>query len=76
MGGTFYVLGGRGPALGSARRAILAVDLRTGRVRRAGRLPVALSDLGAVAFRGHVVVAGGRDAAGGVHDEVLDLVPR
>ena len=39
-------------------------------------LPVALSDLGAVGFRGHVVVAGGRDAAGAVHDEVLDLAPR
>jgi hypothetical protein len=34
---------------------------------------VALSDLAATTFRGHVLVAGGRDPQGRVHAELLEL---
>ena len=77
LGKTFYVLGGRGDSLagqtardlGDRRRAAAACG-------GPGRLPVALSDLSAVAVGGRVVVVGGRDAGGGVHDEVWTLAPR
>jgi hypothetical protein len=39
-------------------------------------LPVALSDLGAVVDGDHVLVAGGRDAQGRVHDELWILSAR
>jgi YVTN family beta-propeller protein len=42
-------------------------------VRAAGALPYALSDLGAVASGSRLVVAGGRDARGVVHRELLEL---
>jgi hypothetical protein len=68
--GRMYVFGGRGAALGSQRRAILAIDPASGRVRSAGRLPVALSDMGAATVGDRVLLVGGRDRAGRVHDEV------
>jgi YVTN family beta-propeller protein len=49
----------------------LAIDPVTGHVRVAGRLPTALSDLGAVTAGNRLLVAGGRDARGGVHRELL-----
>ena len=64
------MLGGRGDDLSSQRAAILAVDPASGRVRPAGRLPRALSDVGAASLPGRVVVVGGRDAAGRVWDEI------
>jgi YVTN family beta-propeller protein len=73
LGNVFYVLGGRGDATASQRRAIWAIDPATGRVRPAGRLPTALSDLGAVAAGDRLLVVGGRDAGGGVHHELLEL---
>jgi hypothetical protein len=48
LGGKLYVLGGRGSALGSPSAGVWAVDPATGKVRRAGRLPVAVSDPAAV----------------------------
>jgi hypothetical protein len=45
-------------------------------VRPAGRLPVALSDLSVVAVGTRLIVVGGRDRAGTVHGEVLELAPR
>ena len=68
-------MGGRGDALDSARAAIVSVD-SSGRVARAGRLPVPLSDTGAATLGGRIVVVGGRDARGAVHDEVRVLEPR
>jgi hypothetical protein len=76
LGGNFYVLGGRGDALDSQRAAIWALDPTTRRLRHAGRLPVALSDLSAAAVGRHLVVVGGRDAAGTVHDERWTLRAR
>jgi N-acetylneuraminic acid mutarotase len=72
LGGTLYVIGGRAGVGASVRRAILAVDPRSGKVRAAGVLPTALSDVAAAALAGRVWVIGGRDARGGVHDEVLE----
>ncbi|MDX6732202.1 MAG: hypothetical protein QOC54_2150 [Baekduia sp.] len=77
LGGQFLILGGRGDGLTSQRATIWAVDPGTGRLRRAGRLPVALSDLGAVtASSDGVLVAGGRDATGRVYDELWTLGAR
>jgi hypothetical protein len=45
-------------------------------VRPAGRLPQALSDAGAAAVPGAIVVAGGRGSAGQALAGVLRLEPR
>ena len=74
--GRFYVLGGRRESLTSQRASILAVDPAGGRVTRAGRLPRALSDLGAASFADRVTVVGGRDAGGRARSEILSLRPR
>ena len=73
LNGRFYVIGGRGGILGTQRATILAVDPVTGRAVRAGKLPVALSDLSAGSLAGHVVAVGGRDPSGRVHDAILDI---
>jgi hypothetical protein len=75
LGGTVYLLGGRGALQGSQTRRILAIDPKAGTVRKAGRLPRPVSDAGAAAVPGGIVLAGGRDAAGPVAD-VLRLVAR
>jgi hypothetical protein len=54
---------------------VLAVDPSTGSTRPAGRLPRALSDIAAVAVPGVIEVLGGRDAAGAVRDEIIELAP-
>jgi DNA-binding beta-propeller fold protein YncE len=59
----------------SQRRAIWAIDPGTGHVRPAGRLPAPMSDLAATAAGGRILVAGGRDARGRVHGELLSLAP-
>ena len=55
LGGTVYVFGGRGSNLGTQTATILAIDPASGRVRRAGSLPVALSDTGAAAVGGRIL---------------------
>jgi YVTN family beta-propeller protein len=75
LGGLVYVFGGRGSTLGSQTARILAIDPASGRVARAGMLPVALSDSGAAPAGGGVVVAGGRMASGTVSDHVYLLTP-
>jgi YncE-like protein/Kelch motif protein len=71
LGGRFYLIGGRGPALDSASDAIWSVDPASGRVSRAGRLPAALSDVAAVSDPSGILLIGGRDAGGHARDEVL-----
>jgi hypothetical protein len=71
-----YLLGGRGANQGTQTRRVLAIDPRSGRVTVAGRLPRAVSDAGAAAVPGAIVLAGGRDSAGQVRAEVLRLGPR
>ena len=76
LAGTFYVLGGRGDSLTSQRSTIYAIDPATGSIHSAGRLSAALSDLTAVASGGKVLVIGGRDASGRVHDRLLEYEAR
>jgi hypothetical protein len=75
LDGTFYILGGRGDTTTAQRAAIWALT-PGGRLRRAGQLPVALSDLGAATAGAQILVAGGRDAQGRVHDELWKLAAR
>jgi N-acetylneuraminic acid mutarotase len=75
LGGTFYVLGGRGDALDSQTRAILAVDPATGAVHRAGRLPSPTSDAAAVTSGRRVLLVGGRDERAGVLDRIVSVEP-
>jgi len=63
IGSTAYVLGGRGAVAGTPTSRIVSISSR-GRVRVAGRLPQALSDLAAVVSRGRIFVAGGRGRSG------------
>jgi Kelch motif len=65
-------LGGR-DATGSQRREILAIDPRTGRVRRAGSLPQPRSDMGAATLDGEIWLVGGRDGAGRAQDTAWEL---
>jgi hypothetical protein len=73
IGGTVYVIGGRGSTLGTQVRSILAVDAATGKVTSAGRLPRALSDMGASGTRSGILIAGGRERSGNVSDVLLLL---
>jgi YVTN family beta-propeller protein len=67
VGDVVYVIGGRGAALGSATRRIVAVDLRTGRVRTAGSLRAPRSDLAATTVGSStILLAGGRGPGGTV----------
>jgi hypothetical protein len=77
LNGTVFVFGGRGSSATSQTRQILAIA-STGGVETVGLLPTALSDLAAVSTAGHIVIAGGRDASGRVHDEILtaSVTPR
>jgi YVTN family beta-propeller protein len=64
IGGIAYVIGGRGAALNSPTARIVAVDPQTRRIRRAGSLSLARSDLAAVALGNRILLAGGRSAQG------------
>jgi DNA-binding beta-propeller fold protein YncE len=66
LGGTVFVVGGRGAGLATPTNEVFSVDAVTGRVRLAGRLPVPLSDLAAVTVGGGVLVVGGRGRTGTV----------
>ncbi|MEA2352980.1 MAG: hypothetical protein QOJ14_1394, partial [Thermoleophilaceae bacterium] len=70
LGQSLYVIGGRSGSSGRQTSAILAIDPRTGAVRRVGRLPVALSDTSAVLAGRELLVLGGRDRSGRARDEV------
>jgi YVTN family beta-propeller protein len=59
-----FVIGGRGAALGSVTAAIVAIDLRSGRVTNGGHLRVARSDLAAVTVGNQILIAGGGTAHG------------
>jgi hypothetical protein len=66
-----FIFGGRGTSENSQSAQILAVS-SNGTVTSAGRLPEGLSDLAAVTLSsGQIVLAGGRDAQGHTHDEIL-----
>src|SRR5204863_383858 len=52
LGSYVYLVGGRGALQGTQTSQVYAIDPRGGRVARAGRLPVSLSDAGVTAFAG------------------------
>jgi YVTN family beta-propeller protein len=52
----------------------VAIDLSSRRIRPAGRLPVALSDLAATTLDGRILLAGGR-TIGGTTASLLELAP-
>jgi YVTN family beta-propeller protein len=66
IGGTAYVLGGRGATPGAVTSAVVAVDPIRRRIRVAGRLAEPLSDLAAVSLGDRIEVLGGRGARGTV----------
>jgi hypothetical protein len=63
------------PDQGSQSSAIAAIDPVSGRVRHAGRLPVALSDTGVAAIGREVMLAGGREANGVLSRRLYVLRP-
>jgi Kelch motif len=70
-----YVIGGRQEQVGTPTRRIFAVQPGHAHVRPAGRLPVPLSDLGAVAQRRRILAIGGRTTSGTV-STLVELRPR
>jgi N-acetylneuraminic acid mutarotase len=76
LGTVVYVLGGRGPALGTQNNRVLAIEPTTGAVRPAGRLPVPLSDAGATTLGSRILLAGGREPDGTLSDRIYALAPR
>ncbi len=66
LGDTAYVIGGRGSALDTPVRRILAVDPVRRRVAAAGSLPAPLSDLAAIGFAHRILLVGGRAPRGTV----------
>jgi N-acetylneuraminic acid mutarotase len=76
IGDTVYLIGGRGSAQGTQSGAVRAVDPHTGRVTPTGRLPFPLADAGIASLRGRILVFGGQDRAGHVHDQIIEVRPR
>lgn len=74
LGGTMYLVGGRGDTVTDRTAAILAIDPATGKVSPAGSLPQPLSDLGVVSLPTGLIVAGGA-ASAGTQASVGELVP-
>jgi DNA-binding beta-propeller fold protein YncE len=74
LNGIAYVIGGRGPAVGSATARVSAIDPSNGRLRGAGALAAPLSDLAAVSVRGGILLAGGHGPAG-TSSTIGELVP-
>jgi YVTN family beta-propeller protein len=69
------VIGGRGSALGSTSRRIVAVDPSAHRIWTAGRLDTARSDLAAATVGRRIVLAGGL-GAGGTEAHISKLTPQ
>jgi DNA-binding beta-propeller fold protein YncE len=74
LDGTAYVIGGRGAAVGTPVGRISAIDPASGRLRPAGTLGQARSDLAAVTVPGGILLAGGRSRAG-TASTLTELVP-
>ena len=75
LGGVAYVIGGRGPAVGTSTARIVAVDLGARRILAAGRLRSPRSDLAAVSLGDRILLAGGR-GNGGTVSTIGELRPR
>jgi YVTN family beta-propeller protein len=66
LGGTAYVIGGRGASTGTPTTAIVAIDITQKRIRAAGQLKTPRSDLAAATVGTRILVAGGKGPAGTV----------
>jgi YVTN family beta-propeller protein len=66
LGDVAYVIGGRGASLGTQTSRIVAVEVQSRRVRAAGSLHVARSDLGATTAGSSILLAGGSASTGTV----------
>jgi YVTN family beta-propeller protein len=66
LGDVAYVIGGRGATLGTPTTRIVAIDVRTRRIKPFGALRSARSDLGAATAGDHILLAGGAGSAGTV----------
>jgi DNA-binding beta-propeller fold protein YncE len=75
LGGTVFVIGGRGAALDSQTAQIVSIDPASRRIRTAGQLSSPRSDLAAVSLGGTILIAGGRSVAGETEPTVSRLVP-
>ena len=64
LGNVAYVIGGRGATPGTPTRRIVAVAVRSGRIRLAGRLAAPVSDLAAVSLDSRILPPAGGAAAG------------
>jgi hypothetical protein len=63
-GDVAYVIGGRGATIGTPTDRVIGLDVRTGRIRPAGRLWTPRSDLAAVSLGRRIFLAGGRGRRG------------
>jgi YVTN family beta-propeller protein len=75
LGDVVYVIGGRGADATSQTRRVVAIDVRTGRIRSGGSLTVSRSDLAAISLGGKIVLVGGR-SAGATQPTISTLVPK
>jgi YVTN family beta-propeller protein len=76
IGTVAYVIGGRGAIVGTPTVRIVSIDVATRRVRAAGTLRLARSDLSAAAAGDGILLAGGRTRAATVSDlSVLSPTP-
>jgi YVTN family beta-propeller protein len=66
IGNLAFLIGGRGATTGSVVDTITSIDPRTQRIRQAGTLALARSDLAAVTLGARILLVGGRDASGAV----------
>ena len=73
LGGTVFVIGGRGAALGSVSYAIVAIEPRTGHSVAAGRLKVGAQRPCRRLRRARILIAGGATRRG-VTDAISELV--
>ena len=64
------MIGGRGATTGTPTTAIVAVDVARKRVRAAGHLQTARSDLAAATVGSRIIVVGGKGAAGDRRDRL------
>jgi YVTN family beta-propeller protein len=75
LDGIAYVIGGRGAIVGTPTARIVSVDVAARRIRTAGALRVARSDLAAAAVGSRILLAGGH-AAGGTVATLSELAPQ
>ena len=75
LGGTAYVLGGRGATLDTPTDRVVAINVHTHTIRLAGRLPEPVSDASGAGLAGRILLVGGHTMAG-TTDAIVSLTPR